>query len=62
MDSDSSVESSSQGLEFLAEMEERHNQVLEDLNSLNSKIEFVLEDFLKGNRAAPADEPAPASE
>ncbi|MEM8733403.1 MAG: hypothetical protein AAGG44_04235 [Planctomycetota bacterium] len=61
MDSESSIESNSQGLEFLAEMEERHNQVLEDLNSLNNKIEFVLEDFLKGNRP-PADETVPAGE
>jgi hypothetical protein len=50
-DSCHEIDSEAEGSDFLMQIEARHNRVLEDLNHLNSKIETVLEDFLKQHRS-----------
>ncbi|MFK7738014.1 MAG: hypothetical protein AB8B50_18440 [Pirellulaceae bacterium] len=50
-DSQDEIDAEAEGADFLLQIEARHNQVLDDLNDLNSKIETVLEDFLKQQRA-----------
>lgn len=45
-----------EAFEFLAEIEAKHNQVLEELELLNARVQKVLDDYLSGRLPAVVSE------
>lgn len=49
-----STESTEAGLAFLQDLEARHDRVLAELDALQSRVEEVLEDYLRSRDASTA--------